>query len=335
MALGEQGMKSHIICFAVPLLLMSNMAEAKPAAKTLRAVAPTNTELTAPGPSGPLGAVLLQHDDVEPLILIIPGSGPTDRDGNNPLGVTSASYRLLAQALSAQNVATLRIDKRGMFSSKAATPDANKVSIADYVSDVHAWVKTLQAKTKRKCVWLLGHSEGSLVALAAAQKQAGICGVISVAGGGRKLGAVMREQFTQNPANAPILPDALRVIDELEAGRRVEVNKMHPALQGMFAPQVQGFFIDLFAQDPAALAAALKLPILIAQGDHDLQVKVADAQALAIAQPKAKLLIVPGMTHVLKQVADDTPAANFATYSDVNAPVSKLLVDGIAQFVKR
>ena len=55
--------------------------------------------LVAPGPQGDLAGTLVAPAEGQPLVLIIPGSGPTDRDGNSPLGVTAASYRLLAEAL--------------------------------------------------------------------------------------------------------------------------------------------------------------------------------------------------------------------------------------------
>ena len=91
--------------------------------------------LVAPGPRGDLAGTLVAPAEGQPLVLIIPGSGPTDRDGNSPLGVTAAPYRLLADALAERGIGTLRIDKRGMFASKAAVADANAVTIADYVTD--------------------------------------------------------------------------------------------------------------------------------------------------------------------------------------------------------
>jgi alpha-beta hydrolase superfamily lysophospholipase len=265
---------------------------------------------------------------------MIPGSGPTDRDGNNPLGITAAPYRLLAEALGQKGVSTVRIDKRGMFESKAATPDANKVTIGDYAADTHAWVKAIRDRTGAKCVWVLGHSEGGLVALESAQNPQGICGIILVSAAGRKLGDVLREQLRANPANAPLLSDALAAIDSLEAGKTVDVSAMHPALQKLFAPQVQPFLMNEMAMDPAKLAGSTKVPVLILQGGRDLQVSEADAKALAAAQPKAKLVLIPSMNHVLIDVACDDRAANAATYADPSIPVDSTLVDAIAGFVR-
>jgi pimeloyl-ACP methyl ester carboxylesterase len=290
--------------------------------------------ITAPGPNGPLEGTLLDAGAKAPVVLIIPGSGPTDRDGNNPLGITAAPYRLLAEALGPKGVSTVRIDKRGMFGSKAAIPDANKVTIGDYATDTHNWVKAIRDRTGAKCVWVLGHSEGGLVALESAQNPKGMCGIILVSAAGRTLGDVMREQLRSNPANAPVLDDALAAIDSLEAGKPVDVSAIHPALQKLFAPQVQPFLIDEMAADPTKLAAATKIPVLIIQGGRDLQVSEADAKALAAAQPKAKLVLVPAMNHVLKHVSSDDRAANLAAYADPSIPVDPMLVSAIAEFVR-
>ena len=291
--------------------------------------------VTAPGPQGPLEGTYLDAGKHTPVVLIIPGSGPTDRDGNNPLGITAAPYRLLAKALATQAVSSVRIDKRGIGGSKGAVADGNKVTIADYVTDTHNWIAAIRKRTGVKCVWVLGHSEGSLVALAAAQQPDGMCGVISVSGAGRKLSDVIRDQLRANPANAPLLDQAMAALDALEKGQHVDVSGMNPALLRLFAPQVQDFLIDDFRHDPAKLAASLKLPLLIVQGERDIQVSAADARALAAAQPKAKLVLVPAMNHVLKDVANDDRSANVATYSDSSLPVDSTLIDAVASFVKR
>ncbi|MEE8230226.1 MAG: alpha/beta fold hydrolase [Qipengyuania citrea] len=291
--------------------------------------------LVAPGPQGDLAGTLIAPAEGQPLVLIIPGSGPTDRDGNSPLGVTAAPYRLLADALAERGIGTLRIDKRGMFASKAAVADANAVTIADYVTDTASWVGAARTATGAECIWLLGHSEGGIVALAAAQDVPDLCGIILVAVPGRPLATVLREQLRANPANAPLLDEAEAAIATLETGERVDVSPLHPALQSLFAPAVQGFLIDLMAQDPAALAKQTDLPMLIVHGGADLQVTATDAQMLRAAAPQAKYLQIPAMNHVLKDIPDGAPAANRASYGDPALPVSRALVAGVADFVTR
>ncbi len=293
------------------------------------------SEMTVPGPQGPLAGTLTDAGKGAPVVVIVPGSGPTDRNGDNPLGVAAAPYRLLADALAARKVSTLRIDKRGMFGSKSAIADANAVTITDYASDALAWATEAAKRTGNRCAWLLGHSEGGLVALKAAQMPHGLCGVILLSSPGTPLAQTMKAQLRANPANAPILPPALAAIDSLAAGKRVDPATLPAPLPTIFPAAVQGFMIDLFAQRPAAEAARITLPMLIVQGDRDIQVPVSDARALAAAAPKATLAILPGVNHVLKSVAADDRAANLATYRDPLLPIAPAVSDTIAAFVKR
>src|SRR5690242_10249997 len=116
------------------------------------AAAAAAVQMTVPGPRGDIAGTFVDAGKNAPVVLIIPGSGPTDRDGNNPMGVTAAPYRLLAEALATRGVSTLRADKRGMFGSKSAIADANAVSIADYAADAHQWVDALRKRTGANCV---------------------------------------------------------------------------------------------------------------------------------------------------------------------------------------
>jgi pimeloyl-ACP methyl ester carboxylesterase len=290
--------------------------------------------IEAPGPAGPLRGTLLAAAAGAPAVLIIPGSGPTDRDGNNPLGVKAATYRLLAEGLAAEGVATVRTDKRGLFGSKGAVADADAVDIADYAADTHGWVTVMRSRLGVACVWLLGHSEGGLIALVAARQPEGICGLVLAATAGRPLAAVLRDQLRANPANAPLLDQALAAVDALEAGRRVDTAGLHPALLGLFRPSVQGFMISVMSCDPATLLRGWQGPALILQGESDLQVGVADARLLAAADPRARLVLLPRVNHVLKVVASDDVAANRAAYADPGLPLAPGIVAAIAGFVK-
>jgi pimeloyl-ACP methyl ester carboxylesterase len=292
------------------------------------------TEVEAAGPSGPLRGTLMDAGAGAPVVLIIPGSGPTDRDGNNPLGVKAAPYRLLAEALVERGVTSVRIDKRGMFGSAGAVADANAVTIPDYAADTHNWVKAIRARTGARCVWLLGHSEGGLVALAAAQNPRDICGLVLVAAPGRPVGVALREQLRSNPANAPVIEQALAGIAALEAGKRIDTADMHPALMPLFARQVQGMMISLLSYDPAKLLTGYRGPTLVVQGERDLQVRVEDARALAKARRGTKLALIPKANHVLKEVASDERAANLATYADPALPLAAGVAQAIADFVR-
>jgi uncharacterized protein len=300
------------------------------------AATPSSTAQTfvqATGPLAPLRGTMLLPAPGAAMTLIIPGSGPTDRNGNNPYGVRASTYRLLAQGLAQRGIGSVRIDKRGMFGSRTAVADGNAVTIGDYVTDTESWIATIRKQTGVPCVWVLGHSEGGLVALAAAQKANDICGLVLISTAGRPLGEVLRQQLQDNPANAPILDQAMKAIDSLEAGKRVDVSDMNPALMPLFAPQVQGFLINVFSYDPAKLIATVTKPVLIMQGERDLQVGVADAKRLEQADPSAKLVLLPDTNHVLKTVTTNDRQTNAATYGNPNLPLAPGVVDAVANFI--
>jgi len=283
--------------------------------------------------AGQLNGTLVQPvGKAAATVLILAGSGPTNRDGNNPLGVKANSYRLLAEGLAGRNVASVRIDKRGLGGSKVAG-DPNKVTVADYVADTRAWIAAARSATGARCVWLAGHSEGGLIALASAGEK-DVCGLVLLAAPGRPLGRIIREQLRANPANAPILPQAEAALASLEAGRHADVSAMHPALaQGLFNPAVQDFLIDLMRQDPVQLLRGYKGPVLVLRGGRDLQVMAADAAALLAARPGVATASFPGMNHVLKDAPEDR-AGNLATYAYPALPLSAGLAERIATFIK-
>ena len=290
--------------------------------------------IQAPGPDGPLVATMLAPETRDaPVVLIVPGSGPTNHDGDGPRGLRAGTYRLMAQDLATRGIASVRIDKRGQYASRAAVSDPNAVTIGDYAADVRNWVSVIRQHTGATCVWVLGHSEGGLVALVAAQKPADICGLILVATVGRPLGTVLREQLRANPANAPLLDLGLAAIADLEAGKRVEKGLIPPAFLPLLRPAVQDFLIGAFALDPATLIAGYHGPVLIVQGRRDIQVGVTDAERLAHADPAARLVLLPDTNHVLKVVGSDDRDANLATYSDPGLPLAPGVIDAISSFV--
>ncbi len=268
-------------------------------------------------------------------VVIIPGSGPTDRDGNNPLGVTAAPYRLLAEGLAEADIASVRTDKRGMFASRGAIPNPNEVTIGDYAGDTLAWAEFMRKRTGASCAWLLGHSEGGLIALRSAVSAAeGICGVILVASPGRPIADVLREQLSANPGAAPLMPEIEGHLATLSAGERIE-SDVHPGLAALFGPQIQTFLISLFAHDPQALIGQIDLPLLVIQGSEDLQVKDSDAASLLEANPEAEGAMLAGVNHVLKDVPPGDAAANQASYGDPSLPISPAVVEAITEFVLR
>ncbi|MBS1103840.1 alpha/beta fold hydrolase [Gluconobacter sp. Dm-62] len=294
---------------------------------TSHAIAAESSAITAPGPQGALAGTFVNAGTGKPVVLMIPGSGPTDRDGNSALGQKPATLRQIANGLAAHGISSVRIDKRGMFGSKEAVADGNRVTIADYAADVRSWIAVIRVKTAARCVWLAGHSEGGLVALASVQGQADICGLILLATPGRPLGEVMRAQLHAIPSAQTVLPQINAAIDALEAGHHVDVQTLHPGLRGVFHPLVQDFMIDLFHHDPAALLKAYHGPVLIVQGGEDRKVSpTEDLPLLKAADPQAQVVLLPNAIHPLADLGA-------APSADGSLPLDGAVVPDIAEFV--
>jgi pimeloyl-ACP methyl ester carboxylesterase len=320
-----------IACLTVAMLTMAMvLASAAHAQETPRM--PVEREVTVDGGPAPLYGSLLTPAVARPgpAVLLIAGSGPTDRDGNSTVpGVRPGNLKLIAEGLAAAGVTSLRYDKRAIAKSAPAAVSEADLRFTTAVDDAVLFARLLQAQPGVTCVILLGHSEGALVAALAAQKIAA-CGVIEVSGIGRPLGVVLREQLVAQNLPPPIMAQIDAGLAELEHGREIA---NIPGLESLFRPSVQPYLISQLTLDPAKALAAVKAPVLILQGDNDLQVSVQDARLLAAARPDAKLVVLPGMNHVLKTAPSDR-AGNFATYADPSLPLAPGTVQAIVAFVR-
>jgi pimeloyl-ACP methyl ester carboxylesterase len=206
------------------------------------------------GPAGPLQAEAITVEGAENIVVIIPGSGPIDRDGNSPqTGLSTDTYQLLATGLEEEEIASLRIDKRGFFGSQNAISDPNDVTIAAYAQDVRGWIE--RASEMAPCVWLAGHSEGGLVALVAAEDAPGaLCGLVLLSTAGRPVGQLLLEQMRLNPANAPLMEDIERMVESLERGETRDPKTLPQPLQPLFTLGLQRYMTDLFSYDPVPIA---------------------------------------------------------------------------------
>ncbi|WP_313210536.1 alpha/beta hydrolase [Stutzerimonas nitrititolerans] len=280
-------------------------------------------------PDGRLhGSLLLPKSDrLLPVALLIAGSGPTDRNGNNPMGHND-SLKRLAQSLAKQGIASLRYDKRGVGKSLALAPDERDLSVEAYVADAAAWIEKLQGDPRFSSVILIGHSEGALIASLAAARQP-VAALITLAGSGRPIDDVLREQL-QGRLPPALLASSHYLIDELRAGRTHQ--PVPEALEVLFRPSVQPYLISLFRQDPAQAFAQADAPALIIQGTHDMQVGIEDARALQRSRPDAELALISGMNHVLR-IVPAQPQQQLASYNEPDRPIAQALTERIMKFL--
>lgn len=264
-----------------------------------------------------------------PVVLIIAGSGPVDRDGNAAqLGLNTDCYKLLAKALAQDGIASLRYDKRGAGEDMLLALPESQLRFGAYIEDAVEWGKQLREDKRFSTLTIIGHSEGSLIGIIAARKIPAD-GYVSIAGAGEPVQDVLRTQL--KPKLPPDLyQQAESIIDSLEQGKTVA--QVPVFLNELFRPSVQPYLISWFKYNPAKEISELKVPALIIQGERDLQVSVSDAENLKKADPSAKLVLIPSMNHVLKDV-DSGQGANLATYGNPKLPLDQTLITSIKTFI--
>ncbi len=266
-----------------------------------------------------------------PVVLIVAGSGPTDRNGNSRLGLTSDLYRKLAWELAQRGIASVRYDKRGIGAS-TLTGSWSDVTFDDFARDVVTGAAALAADARFSRVVLAGHSEGALLATRAADLGAPAAGVVALAGMGRLLTTVLREQVTPQLDSAQRATFEATMAAYLADGPMPEV----PAdLRALFNLSARRFLQTENTLDPSAEARKLRVPLLVMQGTTDIQISVQDAEALRAAQPKAEVHILPEANHLFVHVATRDRAAQLLTYSDPSLPLVPDLVPILAAFVER
>ena len=270
-----------------------------------------------------------------PVVLIHAGSGPTDKDGNNPLGAKTNAQKMLGHALAERGIACLRIDKRGVGGSRKALAKPEDARFEIYVADAAAWVKFLRTDKRFTKVGCVGHSEGSLIGILAGQKEK-LDAFVSLCGPGRRFSDIIREQLKdQLPEDARNPTEEL--IQSLEAGKTFDdVPKVVPKMVALlFHKNNQPFLISMFKHDPAAEVGKLGCPVLVVTGTHDIQISAVDGEKLAAGAKGARHAMLKGMCHVLKETdKTDRVEQSKTVYQDLKAPLHPKLVGELADFLK-
>ncbi len=270
--------------------------------------------------------VLPNVEGKAPVVLIVAGSGPTDRNGNNPM-MTNNSLQLLAAGLAENGIASLRFDKRGVAGSTSAMTKEEDLRFETYIDDVVSWGRKLKEDPRFSGIIILGHSEGSLIGMIAADRIEADK-FISIAGVGRPAADLLREQLSAQPPVVTAMTNP--ILDTLEMGKTV--NHVNPMLNSLFRPSVQPYLISWFKYDPAEEIARLNCPVLILQGTTDIQVKAEDAELLSAAIAHGEKVILEGMNHVLKNAPEDM-GLNVQTYNDPSLPLAEGLIEAIVNFI--
>lgn len=260
------------------------------------------------------------------LVILIAGSGPTNRNGNSTIGGVNNSLKFLAEGLSKNGIAVFSYDKRGLNKIDGKTIDEKSVVFDDFINDAKDVITYFKSQKKYSKIFIAGHSEGSLIGMVAANGNAN--GYISIAGPGRPIDEILSEQIGKN---SPFLKNAVdKDLAILKEGKTFE-NK-NPMLESLFRESVQPYMISWMKYNPQDEIKKLKIPILLLNGTKDLQVPQADAELLHKANPKSELKIIENMNHVFKEIKNDED--NIKSYSNPKLPVVPELIETITKFVK-
>ena len=274
------------------------------------------------------GTLLLPESHQRPnLVLIIPGSGPTDRNGNQPM-MSNNSLKYLAQGLQQRGIASFRYDKRVIPLMRQGDFQEQEVQFNDFIEDARQVLRFFRNKDNFNKIFILGHSQGSLVGMVAAHD--GCDGFISVAGAGQSIDRVVLDQLSlQLPGAVPGAAEAFNTLKQ--TGR---VDNFPQELSTIFRPSIQSFMYQWMSYDPAAILASLPIPSLILNGTSDLQVSEQEALRLKKNAPNAEFSLILNMNHVLK-IIEEKGLANGKSYNDPNLPVSEELLEKITEFVNK
>ena len=260
------------------------------------------------------------------LVILIAGSGPTDRDGNQK-GLSNNSLRYLSEELAKNDIAVFSYDKRIIAQMKAGTVNEVTLTFDDFISDATSVWSFFKNQKKYNKIIIAGHSEGSLIGMIAAKDKADA--FISLGGAGRTIDAVLIEQIAKQ---APFLKEEVQKnLDILKSGKTFELK--NPMLASLFRESIQPYMISWIKYNPQIEITKLQIPVLIVNGTKDLQVTVPEAELLKKAKPGAGLVLIENMNHIFKEIKGDD-SENMKSYSSPDVPITSKLTNTIITFVK-
>ena len=262
--------------------------------------------------------------DNPPLVIMIAGSGPTDRNGNQSF-MKNDMLKKLAERLSENGIATFRYDKRVVKQLKTRTFDKN-IRFDDFVIDAKSVVTYF--KPSYSSITIAGHSQGSLVGLLATE--AGVDRFISLSGAGNPIDQIILEQITKT---APFFTeDTKRVLEILKSGKTT--TEFPPALASIFSLDIQPFMSNWMQYNPQKRIESLEIPVLIINGTRDLQVSTTEAQLLKDHKTDAEIVIIENMNHLLFEINGDD-LVNTKSYNELSYPIMPEVITAMVNFIQK
>jgi hypothetical protein len=273
------------------------------------------------------GTYLEASNNKNLIVIIISGSGPTDRDGNSAMmGGKNNSLKMLTEGLYNNGFSSFRYDKR-MIGKSSGFPSEENTGFNDFIEDAESIINYFKKSGFDKVV-IAGHSEGSLIGTVAARKT-DADGFISICGLAKDMGVTIIEQLEQR---APTLvEDAKAAIDSIKNGRKLNIT--NPQLKMIFRESIVKFMSEVMSYYPAIEIKKLDIPILIINGKHDIQVDYIDGKLLDNAAKNSQYYAIDSMNHVLKNTPK-TYLEQISSYGNPNLEINKELINRITSYLK-
>lgn len=239
------------------------------------------------------------------IALIITGSGKLNRDSNHSKIKINVSNSL-ALSLSKQGISSFRYDKRGVGKSSGNYLSA---TLVDNFDDANAAVSFLKQQNPNKKIYIIGHSEGALIAVNVAARRSDLSGIVLLAGTARKgrdilawqLGEVLASLQGVSKWLLKILP-----INPVKSHQKLLtkiLNSNKNVMQIMGLKKINaGWFRQFIEYNPIEDCAHISCPVLAITGKKDIQVPVDDLLNMAkIIPTQFESHAIDDLTHLLRR----------------------------------
>jgi len=279
---------------------------------------------------GKLYGTLTIADSIEksPIVLIIAGSGPTDRNMGKGM-----SYRMLSDSLESYNISSLRVDKRTAGKSFENINHSADFDFDYFIEDMNLWIDYIKTDSRFSSVIVLGHSQGSLIGMLCAQG-GNVDKYISLAGAGETIDLVIKKQIYDPPINKLLFGVYIdSLFCKISRSEFVETDSIPLPFQGLFNRSSQPFLLSWMKYDPVEEIKKVEVPILIVQGEMDFQVRKEQFRLLQKAKPSADTLLVMNMNHAMKFANTLDKLKNSKNYDDPSVGLETGLILGLVSFI--
>lgn len=268
-----------------------------------------------------------------PLVVLVAGAGPTDRDGNNynVPGKTNV-LKLLATGLAERGIASFRYDKRGSGQAYRYESREQQVSFNRHASDLVAILEKLQKEVGISRFVIAAMNEGAWTAALAINKATSrgipVDGFAVLDASGKKPLDILRENLAE--LDDSVRKEAEKIIQAILDG--VPYKEPSEPLRDFFSPQKREWLYSWLTMNPAQEIASIKAPLILVRGEKDQQVPEDEFQLLMTLRPNAIARLIPGMNYMLKKVA--TSEENYDSFTNPDYPIPAELFDLLEAIAK-